>query len=193
MIMILPIYIYGSDVLRERAADFDVSASDAAETIGKLIPDMFETMYQADGVGLAAPQVGKSVRVLVVDGAPLAEDMPELKDFKRAMINPVVLEESEETIEYNEGCLSIPDINAGVVRPKRIRVEYLDQELNKKEETLDNFACRMVQHEIDHLNGILFTDLCAPIRKKMLQSKLSNLMNGKVKAHYKIAPVAKKR
>lgn len=191
--MILPIYIYGSEVLRERAADFDLKAPDAAGVISKLIPDMFETMYQADGVGLAAPQVGKSIRVLVVDGAPLAEDMPELKDFKRAMINPVVLEESEEKIEYNEGCLSIPDINAGVVRPKRIRVEYMDENLIKTEETLDNFACRMVQHEIDHLNGVLFTDLCAPIRKKMLQSRLSNIMNGKVKTHYKTAPVAKKR
>jgi peptide deformylase len=191
--MILPIYIYGSEVLRERAADFDLNAPDASGIIAKLIPDMFETMYQADGVGLAAPQVGKSIRVLVVDGAPLADDMPELKDFKRAMINPVVLEESEETIEYNEGCLSIPDINAGVVRPKTIRVEYLDENLTKREETLDNFACRMVQHEIDHLNGVLFTDLCAPIRKKMLQSRLSNIMNGKVKTHYKTAPLAKKR
>ena len=191
--MILPIYIYGSEVLRERAADFDLNAPDASGIIAKLIPDMFETMYQADGVGLAAPQVGKSIRVLVVDGAPLADDIPELKDFKRAMINPVVLEESEETIEYNEGCLSIPDINAGVVRPKTIRVEYLDENLIKREETLDNFACRMVQHEIDHLNGVLFTDLCAPIRKKMLQSRLSNIMNGKVKTHYKTVPLAKKR
>ncbi|OJV22769.1 MAG: peptide deformylase [Bacteroidetes bacterium 41-46] len=191
--MILPIYIYGSEVLRERASDFDISAPDAAGTISKLVSDMFETMYQADGVGLAAPQVGKSIRVLVVDGAPLADDMPELKNFKRAMINPVVLEESEETIEYNEGCLSIPDINAGVVRPKKIRVEYLDENLFKREEELDNFACRMVQHEIDHLNGVLFTDLCAPIRKKMLQSRLSNIMNGKVKTHYKTAPSARKR
>lgn len=191
--MILPIYIYGSEVLRERAGEFDLSAPDAAEVIARLIPDMFETMYLADGVGLAAPQVGKSIRVLVVDGAPLADDMPELKDFKRAMINPVVLEESEETIEYNEGCLSIPDINAGVVRPRRITVEYYDQNFDKRREELDNFACRMVQHEIDHLNGILFTDLCAPIRRKMLQSKLSNIMNGKVKTHYKIAQAAKKR
>ena len=191
--MILPINIYGSEVLRERAGEFDLSAPDAAEVIARLIPDMIETMYLADGVGLAAPQVGKSIRVLVVDGAPLADDMPELKDFKRAMINPVVLEESEETIEYNEGCLSIPDINAGVVRPRRITVEYYDQNFDKRREELDNFACRMVQHEIDHLNGILFTDLCAPIRRKMLQSKLGNIMNGKVKTHYKIAQAAKKR
>lgn len=191
--MILPIYIYGSEVLREKAEDFDLSSADAADVIGKLIPDMYETMHQADGVGLAAPQVGKSIRVLVVDGAPLADDLPELKDFQRAMINPVVLEESEETIEYNEGCLSIPDINAGVIRPKRIKIAYYDQNLIKKEEELDNFACRMVQHEIDHLNGVLFTDRCAPIRKKMLQSRLNNIMNGKVKTHYKTAPVAKKR
>jgi peptide deformylase len=191
--MILPIYIYGSEVLRERAVDFDISAQDAAETISKLVSDMFETMNHADGVGLAAPQVGKSIRVLVVDGEPLADDMPYLKGFRRAMINPVLLEESEETIEYNEGCLSIPDINAGVVRPRRIKIEYLDEKLIKREELLEDFACRMVQHEIDHLNGVLFTDLCAPIRKKMIQSKLNNIMNGKVKTHYKTAPVAKKR
>ena len=183
--MILPIYIYGSEVLRERAADFDVSAPDAAEAIGKLIPDMFETMYQADGVGLAAPQVGKSVRVLVVDGAPLADDMPELKDFKRAMINPVVLEESEETIEYNEGCLSIPGIHETVSRSEKIKVKYFDDQFIEHIEEFEGYKARVIQHEYDHLEGNLFTDKVSPIRRQLLKSKLTNIIKGKAATSYK--------
>lgn len=184
--MILPIYIYGAEVLRERAAEVDLTVPGVAEEIKTLIADMWETMEGADGVGLAAPQVGKSIRVLIVDGTLLSEDLPELKDFKRAMINPVLLEESRETIEYNEGCLSIPDVNAVVERPKIIKISYYNQDLIKIEETLDNFACRMVQHEMDHLNGILFTDRAAPIRRKMLQSKLNGIKAGKSKPSYRI-------
>lgn len=191
--MVLPIYVYGSEVLRERAQEVDITAEGIAEEMKRLTEDMFETMFKADGVGLAAPQIGKSIRVLVVDGSPLAEDMPELANFRRAMINPVISEESEETIEFSEGCLSIPDIHASVVRPKKIKISYYDPDLVKKEEELDEFACRMVQHEMDHLNGVLFTDRTAPIRKKMLQAKLNNIMAGKVKTHYKIAQAGKKK
>ena len=184
--MILPIYVYGSDVLREMAKDIDINALGIKEEIKKLVEDMFETMYQADGVGLAAPQVGKLIRVLVVDGSPLADDdVPELKEFKRALINPVIVEESEETVEYSEGCLSIPDIHADVVRPEKIKVTYLDENLDAKEELFEGFACRMVQHEMDHLDGILFVERIAPIRKKMIQSKLNNIKSGKKRAAYK--------
>ena len=184
--MILPIYVYGSDVLREKAKAVDINAPGIKEEIKKLVEDMFETMYQADGVGLAAPQIGKLIRVLVVDGAPLADDdSPELKEFKRALINPVVLEESEETVEYSEGCLSIPDIHADVARPEKIKVKYLDENLEHKEEFFEGFACRMVQHEMDHLDGILFVERIAPIRKKMIQSKLNNIKSGKKRAAYK--------
>ena len=184
--MVLPIYVYGAEVLRKKAEEANLSDPAVVEEIGQLIPKMWETMENADGVGLAAPQVGISVRILIVDGSLLEEDLPELKDFKRVMINPVVLNESEETIEYNEGCLSIPDVNASIERPKTIKISYFDQDFNKKEELLDNFACRMVQHELDHLDGILFTDRAAPIRKKILQSKLNNIRNGKVKPSYVI-------
>ena len=185
--MVLPIYVYGAEVLRGKAAEVDITAEGAADDLKKLINNMWETMEKADGVGLAAPQVGKSIRVLIVDGSLMSEDMPELKGFKRAMINPVLLEESEEKCELSEGCLSIPDIHATVERPSKIRVSYYDTDLQKKEEALDGFACRMVQHEMDHLDGILFTDRTPPIRKKMLQSKLNNIKTGKVKTHYRTA------
>ncbi len=185
--MVLPIYLYGSEILRAKAKEVDIEAKDAAPELKKFIADMWETMEKADGVGLAAPQVGRPVRVLIVDGTLLSDDMPELKDFKRAMINPVLIEESQETCEFSEGCLSIPDIHAAVERPSKIKVSYYDSDLVKHEETLDGFACRMVQHEMDHLDGVLFTDRTPPIRKKMLQSKLNNIKTGKAKTHYRIA------
>ncbi len=184
--MILPIYVFGTDVLREKANPVDPGKPGVREEITNLLANMWDTMRNADGVGLAAPQVGVSLRVLIVEGKLLADDMPELKDFKRVMINPEVVEESAGKIEYNEGCLSIPDINAMVERPKVIKVSYYDQDFNLQIETFDNFACRMVQHEMDHLDGILFTDKVAPIRKKMLQSRLNEIKAGKVNPHYKI-------
>lgn len=182
--MTLPIYVYGSEVLREVAEEVDVDKTDKEE-LRRYIDDMFETMYHADGVGLAAPQVGDSRRILVVDGRDVADVYPELKDFRRAMVNPVVIEESEETAEYSEGCLSVPDIHCNVVRPKKITVRYLDADLKETEEELDGFACRMVQHEMDHLDGHLFVDKVAPIRRKMIAAKLHNIAKGKVRTAYK--------
>ncbi|MFA5713314.1 MAG: peptide deformylase [Bacteroidales bacterium] len=184
--MILPIYLYGSQVLREKAKEVEIDTPSQKEKLKSLIANMWETMEQAYGVGLAAPQIGQSIRVLVVDGAPLAEDMAELEGFKRVIINPVKLYESEEEIEYNEGCLSIPDVNAIISRPKKMRIKYLNENFEEVVEELDNFACRMVQHEMDHLDGILFTDLAPPIRKKMLSNKLSNIRAGKSNPDYKI-------
>lgn len=181
--MILPIYVYGSDVLREKAREVDVNAE---EGLQKFIEDMYMTMKEADGVGIAAPQVGRSLRILIVDGEDLADDLPYLKGFKRVMINPVLLEESEETIEFSEGCLSIPDLHAEVVRPKRIKVKYLNEKYEEITEEFDEFACRMVQHEMDHLDGVLFTDRVSQIRKKMIHGKLNSISNGKVRTHYKI-------
>ena len=182
--MTLPIYVYGSEVLREVAEEVDVDKTDKEE-LRRYIDDMFETMYHADGVGLAAPQVGDSRRILVVDGRDVADVYPELKDFRRAMVNPVVIEESEETAEYSEGCLSVPDIHCNVVRPKKMTVRYLDADLKEVEETLDGFACRMVQHEMDHLDGHLFVDRVAPIRRKMIAAKLHNIAKGKARTAYK--------
>ena len=181
--MILPIYIYGSGVLREQAADVDLNNT---EGLAELIENMYQTMRESDGVGIAAPQVGKSIRLLIVDGADLAEDMPELEGFKRVMINPELLWESEETCEYSEGCLSVPNVHADVIRPESIKVKYYNEKYELVEEEFKGFACRMVQHEMDHLDGKLFVDHVSQIRKKMIQSKLNNIAAGKVRTHYRI-------
>lgn len=183
--MKLPIYVYGADVLREKAADIDIDNIDRTE-LAELIDNMWETMYNAEGVGLAAPQIGRSIRLLVVDGSPLGDEMPELKGFRKVMINPVVTEQSEEMTEYPEGCLSVPGINADILRPASMTVRYIDENFEQKEEHFDGFGCRMVQHEMDHLDGHLFVDRANPIRKKMMQSRLQNIARGKVRTHYRI-------
>lgn len=179
--MILPIYVYGSNVLRRRAEEVPLDYPN----LQQLIADMWATMYHADGVGLAAPQLGKPIRLFIVDGATLSDDRPELKDFKRVMVNPRIVEQSDTTCSYNEGCLSLPDIHLDIDRPEWIEVTYFDENLEKKSERLTGFACRMVQHEYDHLEGILFTDKATAIRKKMLHSKLQSIAKGKGKASYR--------
>lgn len=179
--MILPIYVYGSTVLRQKTREIDASYPE----LQQLIDNMFETMDNADGVGLAAPQVGLSIRLLVVDGHLLGEDQPQLATFKRVMINPVMLEESETTAQYSEGCLSIPDIHADIVRPERIKIGYYDRDFKYVEEELDGFACRMVQHEYSHLEGCMFVDLAKPIRKKMIASKLQHIAKGRAGTTYR--------
>ena len=180
--MILPIYLYGSDVLRRENAEADLNDK---EGIAKLISDMEETLKVADGCGLAAPQVGVNLRVVIVDGRELSDTYDYLKDFYRVMINPVVLEESEETCEYSEGCLSVPGIYAEIVRPSKIKVEYYNERLEKVVEEFDRFACRMVQHELSHLEGNLFVDNVSPIRRKMLARKLQAISKGSVQTRYK--------
>lgn len=180
--MILPIYLYGSDVLRKENADADINDR---ETVGKLVSDMWETLKAADGCGLAAPQVGVNLRVLIVDGTDLTDTYSYLKDFRRTMINPEVIEESEETCEFSEGCLSIPGIYAEVRRPAKIKVRYYDGDMNLVEEEFDRFACRMVQHELGHLEGSLFTDEVSPIRRKMIARKLQGISKGAVSTRYK--------
>lgn len=180
--MILPIYVYGSNVLRKRAEEIDIKKETGLQ---KLIEDMHQTMKEADGVGIAAPQVGHSIRLAIVDGSGLEEDMPELKGFLRVMINPQIIEESEETIEYSEGCLSVPNVHADIIRPKKIKVKYLNKEYEEIVEEFDGFGCRMIQHELDHLDGHLFIDKASPIRKKMIQGKLTNIANGKGRTYYK--------
>lgn len=175
--MILPIYLYGSEVLRQKAAPADLAEK---EKITKLVSDMEETLAKSEGCGLAAPQVGESVRILIVDGTGMTDVYPYLAGFKRVMINPVVLEESEKKCEYSEGCLSIPGIYCDVTRPQSMTVEYYNGDFEKVTETLDKFACRMVQHEMSHLDGDLFVDHVAPIRKKIISKKLQNIAKGKV-------------
>lgn len=180
--MILPIYTYGSPILRERAKEVDPKI----EGLQQLLSDMYETMKHADGVGIAAPQVGKGLRIVIVDGTEI-EDYPELKTFLRYMINPVILEESSETAEYSEGCLSVPDIHADVVRPAKIKVKYLNGKLEEKVEEFEGFACRMVQHEIDHLEGKMFVDRISSLRKKLIGGKLKKIEKGEVTTRYRVA------
>ena len=180
--MILPIYLYGSEVLRNENKDADLNDK---EGLAKLISDMRETLKVADGCGLAAPQVGVNLRVVLVDGRELTDTYDYLKDFERVMINPVVLEESEDTCEFSEGCLSVPGIYAEVRRPSKIKVEYYDENLEKVVEEFDRFACRMVQHELSHLEGNLFVDNVSPIRRKMLMRKLQAISKGSVQTRYK--------
>ena len=180
--MIQPIYLYGSEVLRARAQEADLSRK---EELTQLITDLKDTLAKADGCGLAAPQIGVGLRVLIVDGTVMADVYDYLADFKRVMINPVVIEESEKKCEFNEGCLSIPGVYADVQRPESMTVRYYNENFEEVTEKLDRFACRMVQHEMSHLDGVVFTDLVAPIRKKMLSKKLINISHGKVSVHYK--------
>ena len=179
--MIQPIYLYGSEVLRERAAEADLSKK---EELTALIADLKDTLKRSEGCGLAAPQIGVSLRVLIVDGNEMEEVYPYLKGFKRTMINPVVLEESQEQCEYEEGCLSVPGVYCNVRRPVSMKVRYYDEEFKEHTEVFDKFGCRMIQHEMSHLDGVLFTDLVAPIRRKMIAKKLLNISHGKVATRY---------
>ena len=181
--MIQPIYIYGSEVLRAKAPEADIQDR---EGLTKLITDLKDTLAKADGCGLAAPQIGVSTRVLIVDGTVMGDVYDYLKDFGRTMINPVIVEESSSRCEFEEGCLSVPGVYCAVTRPEKMTVEYYNENFEKVTETFDRFACRMVQHEMSHLDGILFTDLVAPIRKKIIAKKLQNISKGKVSAHYNI-------
>jgi len=180
--MIRPIYLYGSEILRQVAAEADVADK---EGISALITDLWDTLKVADGCGLAAPQIGVGLRVVVVDGDVMSDVFPYLKGFKRAFVNPVITSESETYCEYNEGCLSVPGIYADVRRPDAMDVEYYDETFTLKTEHFDKFACRMIQHELSHLDGVLFTDLVSPIRRKMIVGKLSNIARGKVGTSYK--------
>lgn len=179
--MIQPIYLYGSEVLRQKAAPADLSKK---EELSALIQDLRDTLARSEGVGLAAPQIGVSLRVLIVDGDEMKDVYPYLKGFRRAMINPEILEESDTQCEYDEGCLSIPGVYCAVRRPESIKVRYWDENLTERVEVFDKFACRMVQHEMSHLDGVLFTDLVAPIRRKMITKKLVNISHGKVATRY---------
>lgn len=179
--MVQPIYLYGSEVLRQKAEPVDLLQK---EEIARLVADLKETLSKAEGCGLAAPQIGVSRRVVIVDADGMEETYPYLEGFRRVLINPVVLEESDEECVFNEGCLSIPGIYADVRRPARMTVEYYDENLEKVTETFDRFGCRMIQHELSHLEGDLFVDHVAPIRKKMITKKLSNIAHGRVGARY---------
>jgi len=180
--MVLPIYTYGQPVLREETK---IIEKDDPQ-IQMLIDSMYETMYKAEGIGLAAPQVGHSIRLFIIDASVLAESYPECKDFKRVMINPEITKRSDETIVLEEGCLSFPGIHEKVSRAASIQIEYMDEHFNKQIETLEGFIARVVQHEFDHLCGHVFIDSISPIRRQLNKGKLNNLIKGNVNCEYKI-------
>jgi peptide deformylase len=185
--MILPIYIYGHPVLRKEAKDIEPQNY---PNLKELIENMFETMYAADGIGLAGPQVGLEDRIFVVDLSPLAdEEHPEFKDFKKAFINAHIIERGGELDAVEEGCLSIPGIHEKVPREEETRIRYLDENLQPHDETFSGFRARVIQHEYDHVDGILFVDKISPLRKRMVKSKLANMEKGKVSCDYKIRTV----
>jgi len=191
--MILPITVYGDPILRKVAADIDQNY----EGLDQLIKDMYETMYNANGIALAAPQVGRSIRLFVVDLESFsdeddettkgysAEKKAELKDFKKVFINARILSETGEEWKFNEGCLSIPKLLEDVVRKPKIEIEYLDKNFVKRVETYDGVAARVIQHEYDHIDGKLFIDRLSPFKRQLLSGKLKDIASGKTTADYK--------
>lgn len=180
--MIYSIVAYGDPVLRKKAVEID---RDYPE-LDAFIQSMFDTMYASSGVGLAAPQVGKSIRLFIVDGEPFVEDDPEMADFKKVFINPLILEETGEEWAFNEGCLSIPRIREDVNRKEKLRIQYYDQNWEMHTEEFDGLKARIIQHEYDHIEGILFVDKLAPLKRKLLQGKLTDISRGKVRTDYKM-------
>lgn len=180
--MIYPIVAYGDAVLKKRAQDID--PNDKNLDLKKLIQDMFETMYAASGVGLAAPQIGLGIRLFVVDAEPMDEEA--LKGFKKAFVNPVIYEESGDKWAFQEGCLSIPNIREEVERKAKINIRYYDEDWNLHEESYDGMAARVIQHEYDHIEGVLFIDHLSSFKKTLLKSKLGNISKGNVKVDYRM-------
>jgi peptide deformylase len=179
--MILPVYVYGSAILKKEAQ----AVTKEYPELKELIANMWDTLHNAEGVGLAAPQVGRGIRLLVIDASPFGEDDPAAANFKRLMINPEIIEFSAEQWSFNEGCLSIPEVRENVIRPKRILVRYLDEDFTEHEEWLDGIPARITQHEYDHVEGIVFTERLSPIRRKLIAGRLQNIARGKTGADYK--------
>ena len=180
--MIYPIVAYGDNVLRKEAEDFPKDSKDLTE----LVESMFETMYNANGVGLAAPQIGLSHRIFVIDSTQMGDEDQQAVGVKRAFINPEILDEYGHEWSFEEGCLSIPDVHAEIIRPEKLTIRYFDELWNQHEEEFDDLTARVIQHEYDHLEGVLFTDYVKGLKKQMLRSKLVGISKGNVKVSYRM-------
>jgi peptide deformylase len=178
--MIYPVTVFGDPILRKKAEPITKDFQD----LKGFIQNMFDTMYSSDGVGLAAPQVGQAIRIFVLDTASAEED--ELPGIKKVFINPEILERTGEEWIMNEGCLSLPEIREDVLRPETVRIKYFDEDFNEYDETYSGFSSRVIQHEYDHLEGIMFVDYLNPLRKRILKSKLVAISKGKVIPKYRI-------
>lgn len=187
--MILPVYLYGHPVLRKVSNDIDKSY----EGLDTLLKNMWETMYDSDGIGLAAPQIGNNIRVIVIDVDPVGESFPALKGLKLTLINPhLEVIEDGKSISREEGCLSLPGIHENVPRIEKIKLNWVDENFEPKEEIIEGYLARVIQHEYDHLEGKLFIDHISPIRKQLVRGKLHNIMNGKVRCDYRTKSAPKK-
>ena len=179
--MILPMYLYGQSVLRKVAEPID---KDYPE-LQTLIDNMFETMYKSEGVGLAAPQIGLGIRVVVIDASPMADEEPSLANSKMALINPHIESCEGENVSMEEGCLSLPGIHESVTRKNTIHITYMDENFVAHDEVISGYLARVIQHEYDHLEGHVFTDRISPIRRQLITNKLQNIAKGKVNCNYK--------
>ncbi|MES2617036.1 MAG: peptide deformylase [Bacteroidota bacterium] len=184
--MILPIYAYGSPVLRKKCEDIAADYPNLQE----LIANMYETMYESNGIGLAAPQIGLAIRLFIVDGSPIEDIKP--KNFKQTFINPQILDEWGEPWKYEEGCLSIPTIRENVSRKPELTIRYLDENFKEQEKSFDGMAARIIQHEYDHIEGKLFVDYITPLKRNLLKGKLNNISLGRVEHDYKMRFPVKK-
>lgn len=178
--MIYPIVMYGDPVLRQRAKDIEPGTD-----IKQLVEDMFETLEAANGIGLAAPQIGKPIRLFVVDGTDI-EDEPGMETFRMVFVNAQVVEETGTPWEFEEGCLSIPNIRERISRKEQLTIRYFDENWNPFEETFDGMKARIIQHEYDHIEGKMFVDYLTPLKKRLLKGKLSDISKGKVETEYRI-------
>ena len=179
--MIYPIYIYGHPLLKKVSVEIERDYPD----LQQFVNDMFETMYHAEGLGLAAPQVGKSIRLFVIDGEPVADDEPDLASFKKVFINAHIVEKTGDLVPMNEGCLSIPNIREEVKRESHIRIKYFDENWTEYDEVYDGYKARIIQHEYDHLDGKLFVEKVNPLKRQLLKGKLADISKGKFDADYK--------
>ncbi len=184
--MIYPITMYGDPVLRQRAAEIEPGTD-----LKTLVEDMFETLTAANGIGLAAPQIGKSLRLFVVDGTGL-ENEPGMETFRKVFVNAEMIEELGTPWEFEEGCLSIPNIREKISRKEQLRIRYFDENWNQHEETFDGMKARIIQHEYDHIEGKMFVDYLTPLKKRLLKGKLSDISKGKVDTDYRIAAPLRK-
>jgi len=180
--MIYPIYIIGTDVLRQDCAELPIEKT---EELDKLVADMFETMHAASGVGLAAPQIGKALKLFVIDATPMADDEPELIDFKKVFINAKVVEASDMLIQLDEGCLSLPGIRENVYRHEWLQIQYYDENFEFHDEKLEGVKARIIQHEYDHIYGTVFTDRISKVKKVIIRNKLKAMAAGQFEADYK--------
>lgn len=187
--MNLPVYLYGHPVLREIAEEVTPDYPD----LPKLIDDMFETMYASEGVGLAAPQIGRSLRLVVIDADPVAENFPDCAGKKLVLINPEIEVLEGDKVSRAEGCLSLPGLSEDVKRIEKIRLNWLDENFQEHEEIITGFLARIVQHECDHLEGMVYIDHISPIRKQMIRRKLLNIVEGRVSCDYPVRYAPRKR